>query len=444
MRARLLLFTGLLLLTYSCNKLRNHTWSGDIAAIVHSKCSPCHHNYNSGHFRLISYEDVKSKAGMIKYVVEKNMMPPWPADPHYTQFSNQMTLSKKEKESLILWVEANCPKGNGEVDDPKFENSFYGVPDMTIPVKPIFLKGDGVDNFLIVKVPFELPESRVAKCIEFVPGNKNLVHHANGDVVIYDEDKECDLYGGDYVVPTVGDMGDLFVFEQMHLPYKDGSYPRLMKSVVNYLPGVFPAVYPDEIGGVKLAKKNAFLLNDLHYGGVDQDEWDSSYINIYFRKAPTGRVVKEFQLGTLGISPIVPPLIIPPNKVSTFTTSYTLPQDISILTVNPHMHLLGKSFWAFAYKEEDTIPLIKIPKWDFNWQYFYTYTHPVKVPEGYTLHVEGVFDNTSDNLFNPNTPPQWVTDSLASMRTSDEMFQFIINFVDYKSGDEQISLELKK
>ena len=38
-------------------------------------------------------------------------------------------------------------------------------------------------------------------------------------------------------------------------------------------------------------------------------------------------------------------------------------QDISLLTINPHMHLLGKSFLAYAITlNNDTIPLIKIDK----------------------------------------------------------------------------------
>ena len=106
------------------------------------------------------------------------------------------------------------------------------------------------------------------------------------------------------------------------------------------------------------------------------------------------------------------------------------------------MHLLGKSFWAYALTpSKDTIRLIRIPKWDFNWQNFYTYKHMLKIPAGSTIYIEGVFDNTADNPYNPNHPPKEVKDNQGSMRTTDEMFQFIITYLPYEEGDENISLE---
>ena len=82
-------------------------------------------------------------------------------------------------------------------------------------------------------------------------------------------------------------------------------------------------------------------------------------------------------MGTQGITQIEPDFILPAGKVSTFTTQYTLANAISVLTVNPHMHLLGREFKAYAYSpdKQDTIPLIRIPEWDCRWQYFYTYEH---------------------------------------------------------------------
>ena len=149
----------------------------------------------------------------------------------------------------------------------------------------------------------------------------------------------------------------------------------------------------------------------------------------------------EMQLGTLGISEIIPPLIIPANVVKTFTTKTVTDQDISLLTINPHMHLLGKSFEAFAATPEGkTIPLVKIPRWDFRWQYFYTFPKMVKIPKGSTIAVIGVYDNTAGNPNNPFSPPREVIGTNGSMRVTDEMFQLIITYIPYQAGDEGISL----
>jgi hypothetical protein len=144
----------------------------------------------------------------------------------------------------------------------------------------------------------------------------------------------------------------------------------------------------------------------------------------------------------LGISEIIPQLIIPPNVEKTFTTKTVVDQDISLLTINPHMHLLGKSFKAFAATPDGkTIPLVNIAKWDFRWQYFYTFPKMVKIPKGSTIAAIGVYDNTANNPNNPNSPPKEVIGTNGSMRVTDEMFQLIMKYVPYQSGDENVSLD---
>ena len=110
------------------------------------------------------------------------------------------------------------------------------------------------------------------------------------------------------------------------------------------------------------------------------------------------------------------------------------------------MHLLGKTFLAYAVTlQGDTIPLIKIDDWNFRWQYFYTFKKMLKIPAGSEIVVEASYDNTTNNKDNPFNPPQLITERInkngkGSMKASDEMLQFIINYLDYVEGDENIEL----
>ena len=70
------------------------------------------------------------------------------------------------------------------------------------------------------------------------------------------------------------------------------------------------------------------------------------------------------------------------------------------------MHLIGKSWLIYAENNGDTIPIISIPDWDFNWQNFYQPEYMLKIPAGYTIHAYATYDNTSSNPLNPNSPPQ--------------------------------------
>lgn len=423
------------------------TYARDIQPILARSCVSCHQPNQIGHFNLLTYQDALLNANKISYTVSNRIMPPWPADPHYTEFVGQMVLSANEIETIVDWVAAGCPPGDTSSIKPislAANRSFLGVPDKTIAVPPSYFDSGQVDRFLLVKVPFELPSDTFLRAVEFVPGNTRLVHHVNGDMVRFDFDKKKDVADGARVVPMVLDSTIRDAYQRVGVLHDDGSYPLLAKSVVNYLPGVLAQQYPEGIGGWKVNRKNAFLLADLHYGPADNASSDSSYINLFFAPKAPERPMREFQMGTLGVSPIVPPLVIPPNKISTYTTEWVVPETISIVTINPHMHWLGKSFKAYALPPNaDTIRLIHIPKWNFNWQFFYTFKKMVVVPAGSRIVVEGVFDNTSNNPFNPNYPPKVVSDKDGSMKSSDEMFQFIVNYVTYKPGDESVSLERK-
>jgi hypothetical protein len=225
------------------------------------------------------------------------------------------------------------------------------------------------------------------------------------------------------------------ICEMMQLSQDDGSYPTMKLSAVNYLPGVEGFGYPKGIGGFLMPRKGAYFFKDIHYGPATKDLRDSSKLNIWFTDEKPKRITYEMQMGTLGISFIEPALVIPPNEVKRFKTQLTITGDLSMLTINPHMHLLGTKFWAYAIKPDgDTIPLIRINKWDFRWQYFYTFKKMLHLPKGTTIYAWGEFDNTINNPLNPNHPPKTVSENKGSMRTSDEMFQFIITYHECASG----------
>ena len=107
----------------------------------------------------------------------------------------------------------------------------------------------------------------------------------------------------------------------------------------------------------------------------------------------------------------------------------------------PHMHYLGKSFKAYGIAPSgDTIRLTSVPEWDFRWQEIYKFKKLVKIPKGTALHIEGTYDNTAANPFNPNKPPRPVL-SKGDMQTTDEMLTLLMIFLPYKEGDESISLQ---
>ena len=424
------------------------TYADNISSILFKNCSSCHRSNQAGPFNLLSYADAKQNANKIKFVTQTRYMPPWPADAAYTHFIDERILSEDEIEQLKTWVDNGClPGDTTKVKAPVFyEGSFFGKPDVVVKFQePIPIKGNGTDHFYMVKVPFELKQDTFVRFVEFVPQQRKLAHHVNGHLLNYEAEKKKDVFRGiSYYKDIPG--GDKDIYKLMGLLNDDGTYPVMTPNVIYYLPGYTPPVYPENIGGYKLNKKGSFFLKNLHYGPSKTDCLDSSTLNIFYGPKPI-RPIQETQLGTFGIAPIEPALNIPANTIKTFMSRWATPVDLSILSVNPHMHLLGKTFWAYAITPQgDTIRLIKINKWDFKWQYYYTFKHPLKIPAGSTIYAYGTYDNTDKNPYNPFHPPRDCNErnDFMSMGTTEEMFQFIFTYLRYQPGDEQIDLEKRK
>ena len=460
MKSKLLLFKKIiiacfaLLFIFSCgntstvektiSRKTEITYADSISSILFKNCTPCHRPNQAGPFNLLTYTDAKRNANKIKFVTQTHYMPPWPADESYTHFIDERVLSKNEIEQIKSWVDGGCKPGDtSKIKIPVFyDGSFFGKPDVVVKMQEaIPIKGNGTDHFYMIKVPFELTHDTFVSVIEFVPQQRKIAHHVNGHLLNYAEAKKTTVFKGQsYYLDVPGGSKDLY--KLMGLLNDDGSYPVLTPNVVYYLPGYTPPVYPENIGGYKINKKGSFFLKNMHYGPSTKDVLDSSTINIFYGPKPV-RPIQETQLGTFGIAPIEPALNIPANVVKTFMSRWTTPADLSMLSVNPHMHLLGKTFLAFAITpQNDTIRLIKINKWDFKWQYYYTFKHPLKIPAGSTIYAYGTYDNTDKNPYNPFHPPRNIKErnDFESMATTEEMFQFIFTYLRYQIGDEQIDL----
>jgi len=99
--------------------------------------------------------------------------------------------------------------------------------------------------------------------------------------------------------------------------------------------------------------------------------------------------------------------------------SYVVPVDLEVLRVSTHAHYLGKEMQGYAILPTGEKKwLIWIRNWDFNWQGDYEYARAESLPKGSRLVMHYTYDNSTNNVRNPNQPPKRVRFGLA---TTDEM-----------------------
>ncbi|MEK7831050.1 MAG: tetratricopeptide repeat protein, partial [Acidobacteriota bacterium] len=111
---------------------------------------------------------------------------------------------------------------------------------------------------------------------------------------------------------------------------------------------------------------------------------------------------------------------IPPGaKGFVVTDELKLPVDVDVLGIYPHAHYLGKDLQGFATLPDGSRKsLVRITRWDLNWQGVYKFRQPVFLPKGSVLSMRYSYDNSAANPRNPHSPPQRVR---AGNRSSEEM-----------------------
>ncbi|SEW25856.1 hypothetical protein SAMN05428988_3685 [Chitinophaga sp. YR573] len=419
----------LLLITLICI---SHISFGQMNAqeIITAKCTTCHRSGGDAPFSLETYESIKKRISFIKHVVETNYMPPWRADVHYRDFANNRSLTAEEKTTILNWIADNAPdkKKKAVTNNNEVLNR---TPDLLLKIDSTFLvKGTNEEKFVVFKIPFELSDTQNIEGVELYANNKKIIHHLNyGFYAVPDKD----IHDGPWMIDTDTDTAGI----------EKKKYVPLEKDMVYYsgwIPGTTNEFYPKQFGWV-LPKRGVLILT-VHYSAIAANEESMLGVKLFFKKQSVERNVRIISLGSGGIAEqdIKPKFVLFAKQVSTFKLKVKTQETQSVMYVWPHMHYLGKEFYAYAVTpENDTINLVHIPDWDFRWQELYRMKKLIKIPAGSVINMIGVYDNTASNPFNPNNPPKIVF-STGNMRASDEMFTLLMIYVPYKEGDENIAL----
>jgi mono/diheme cytochrome c family protein len=381
-------------------KTKQITFTKHIAPILWKNCAGCHRPGEVGPFSLLTYEDASKRADFLAEITASHRMPPWKPEPDFGKFRDERRLSDREIDLIAKWAAAGAPQGAAKdlPEPPKFPDGWQlGEPEMVLEMPESFtVPAGGRDIYRCFVIPIPAQKDRVVSGVEFRPGNRRVVHHAimyldaNGMARKLDavDDKEgFETFGGPGIVPTGGLGG--------------------------WAPGYVPRYLPD--GMVRYLRKGSDLVLQVHYHPSGKEETDRSMVGIHFSKQPIKKIVT-------GIAVLQTKLDIPPDNAHVEVTaeSQELPVNVHVLGVSPHMHNLGREIKVTALVPDRAkeIPLIWIKDWDFNWQGSYELAKPIELPKGSKIKVLSVYDNSTANPKNPNSPPKAVH---WGEQTTDEM-----------------------
>ncbi|WP_169976959.1 hypothetical protein [Tautonia rosea] len=379
------------------------TFTRDVAPLLQKHCQECHRPGQIAPFPLVSYQDARKHAYDLATVTEDRRMPPWLASPDFgdVPFLHDRSLTEAEIATFQAWADAGMPEGNP--DDlppaPEFSEGWtLGEPDLIIELpEPFEIPADGADIYRCFVIPNPLPEDAEVVGLEYQPGNPRVVHHILGYIDVtgeaaklaaQDDQPGYECPGGP-MIDVRGDLG-------------------------GWAPGANAEQLPDRIG--RILPKGSHIILQVHYHPSGKPETDQSRLGLYLasKDRPIKKALHWWAAGEMRFT-------IPAGAKDYQVLGDTLPMpcDVEIHKVSPHMHLLGTDMTMYAETPSgNRIDLIRIDRWDFNWQLQYTLKQPVFLPAGSVVKVIAHFDNSTDN---PNQPVAEPIDVRFGEATTDEM-----------------------
>jgi hypothetical protein len=359
-----------------------------VLPILQEHCESCHRPGEIAPFPLVTYRQSRPFAKAIEKAVQSRAMPPWFAVPGIGHFSNDPSLTPEQIETLAAWAESGAAAGNpSDAPPPKQWAAGWNIrqPDriVTMP-QPVRIPATGDVEYTYEIVPAHFTKDTWVQMSEIRPSAREHVHHA----VVYVRPPGSNwLRHAPVGIPFTASM---LTDEQDR---KDAMWTDADVLLV-YAPGSAPDRWPD--GMAKLIPAGSDLVFQMHYttnGHVGQDR---TSIGLDVAPKPAAQRVLTLQLTN-------DRFVIPPG-VDNYRVEVhgTLPNQATLLSFFPHLHLRGKRFEYNIVHQDGSIETLLRVNYNFYWQLSYRLATPRVLKAGTELQAVAWFDNSKNNPHNPD------------------------------------------
>ncbi len=390
------------------------TWNKDIAPLVAKNCVSCHQEGGIAPFSLESFESAQPFAELMVAKVESGEMPPWDAvstddcEPRYA-WRNDPRLDDDEKALLQKWSDDGAPEGDADSAAEVPQVADVDLADATHTVEPevgYATSGDS-DEFICFVMDPKIATNTWITGLHMVPSLLEVAHH--GVLTVVPPEGQADL------MSRVGPDGYFDCFGGVTSP---GSYFAGV-----WVPGAQPFETPDGVGIPLVA--DSLLVVQMHYhpAGVEHEP-DRTAVQLRVTEEPPAKQLLFTAVGNVEQGPILLPgpnddgaveFKIPANVADhTETMRFPIPipgstERFPILSAFPHMHYVGVDLEVKILRsnpapgEPSEECLIKVPRWNFDWQRTYQYDAELDelptVGDGDEITIRCSYDNTVENPY---------------------------------------------
>jgi hypothetical protein len=385
------------------------TYWRDVRPILDESCARCHTAGGQGPVSFDDPNDVITLAPLIRSKIETGQMPPPAPDPGCADYvdSDRYWLDEDEKATLFAWMDADMPMGDeADATEPPpmatlapWDLELRGATEYT----PTFTDGNPND-YRCWAIDVGNESEVYLTGLEAIVDHPGFVHH----VVLFDDG--ANILGGEDAWSGGADPTDADGFTC------DGFGQGDWMFLHGWAPGSRPIGFPDGFG-VKV-QAHAKLIIQAHYFDNGDVEPDAVGYGLNFADSV------EHQIYDL---PVYPSRFAPipagdPDYVVSASYSlgqFGIPLDLTLLSVWPHMHVLGSGFdYDIEHADGSTSCVVHQDGWSFHNQVPVDLLTPVVVSSTDRLNLACHYDNSADNPNQLNDPPIDVEEGEG---TNDEM-----------------------
>src|SRR5688572_25722382 len=157
------------------------TFSDEVVRIFQRHCQACHRDGGIAPFPLTSYEPAYTARDDIRDAVRARHMPPWKPVEGFGEFRHVRRLPAADMDTIERWVQAGAPEGDRKrLPSPvSFPDTWTtGEPDAVLSIGSAYTVAPRAgDVYRCFVVPTSFAEDRYVSAVEFLPGDRKIVHH---------------------------------------------------------------------------------------------------------------------------------------------------------------------------------------------------------------------------------------------------------------------------
>lgn len=406
----------------------------DYVQLIERTCTPCHNEKENPGITFKSLKDIYDRRAMVEYLIKENIMPKTHSDPTYRTFANEIYLSNEEKENLLKFLNSNRSPKNYKFNYSSAHN--YQSTKSLVFKTDVVLQGINDDTYAIIKIPYEAPKDSLWITGYKVRTSSPKDFHHIGLFFLRKDQRNKNLseglrvfYHGSQLTQSQVDTLER-IYQLMELiPMGERFFWDWMVFKTEWQIGGNAFLFPEGSGFI-LPRSGALLLNNVHLRPSPMGKKLQITLELFYdeKPPPNSKYLYVVDIANVPGARLNPPLKIPAGKKQSHVLSCTLPGDMLLHAVSPHMHYLGKKFEAFVVSPNgDTTRIIRINNWDPDWMKTYQYEKPLLLEKNSVFYCIGYYDNTAENPRNPNIPPRDVGNSMVFR---EEMLNMIIYFTE--------------